>query len=113
VTPATWTFERERDRLAIAREERPDGVRLSIILNGSPRSYHFPGVLAARRFQADMETFLVHSNWSFVMFSDDRRRRRDRRGFPRTTERRRWWTDGVATPQKSRLTHQTSKSAAT
>jgi hypothetical protein len=44
-------------------------------------------------FQADMEAFLVQSGWSFEAFSPDRRSGRDRRQFPRVSDRRRWWTD--------------------
>jgi len=46
------------------------------------------------RFQADMETLLTHTGWSFVGFQPERRGRRDRRTMPRMNERRRWWTDG-------------------
>ena len=49
---------------------------------------------ARERFKADMETLLLHTGWSFVGFTPERRNRGDRRSFPRITERRRWWTDG-------------------
>ena len=61
----------------------------------SPRAYAFDDVLALSRFQNDMEQFLVAIGWSLVEFSPERRRGRDRRSFPRLTERRRWWTDVV------------------
>src|SRR5262249_26262929 len=51
-------------------------------------------------FQVDMEAFLIGSGWSFVAFSPERRSGRDRRSFPRISDRRRWWTDGSSEPPK-------------
>jgi len=43
-----------------------------------------------------METFLLRTGWTFASFSPERRIPLDRRTFPRiTSDRRRWWTDGV------------------
>jgi hypothetical protein len=69
--------------------------------NGTPRSFFFSDLDRLVAFQADMEAFLVRSGWSLLGFSPDRRRGRDRRHFPRPTERRRWWTDGVLTGSES------------
>jgi hypothetical protein len=90
----TWTFAREADELAIVRPQESHGLLLVVTMNGSSRAYTFPSETATEKFKADMETLLLHTGWSFVGFTPDRRGRRDRRTFPRPLERRRWWTDG-------------------
>ena len=65
--------------------------------DGQDRSYYFADIVPLVRFQDDMEAFLLQTGWSFAGFSPDRRTGRDRRTFPRLTERRRWWTDGPGT----------------
>jgi len=89
-----WTFAREDDELTIVRAAASQGCALIVVLNGSPRTYTFRDERATVRFQADMETLLTHTGWSFVGFQPKRRARRDRRAMPRINERRRWWTDG-------------------
>jgi len=95
----TWTFERNADRLDIRRSavDADGSVRLIVTVDGSPRSYPFNDLPAAIRFQSDMEDFLLKTGWSFVQFVPERRTGRDRRDFPRLSERRRWWTDGMTT----------------
>ena len=61
--------------------------------DGAPRSYFFQSIEKLVPFQTDMESFLISTGWTFVAFSPDRRTGRERRNFPRLTERRRWWTD--------------------
>jgi len=95
-----WRFERQGQRLEIRRAEATAGVRLEVTVNGSPRSYPFADLAAAIRFQSDMEDFLLKTGWSFVEFAPERRTGRDRRDFPRLSERRRWWTDGMTTLKK-------------
>lgn len=103
VEPFTWTFVRgdeKQEHLTIVRIETPDAasqpaVRLIVTTNGSARNFEFTDPEAARRFQADMEALLLHTGWSFAGFTPERRSGRDRRGFPRLNERRRWWTDGT------------------
>jgi hypothetical protein len=90
---AKWTFARAGDELTIARPGQ-SGLLLIVTLNDSSRTFTFPDEKATMRFQADMETLLTHTGWSFVGFLPERRNRRDRRTFPRLAERRRWWTDG-------------------
>jgi hypothetical protein len=90
----TWTFARAGDELTIVRPSEAHGRLLVVTLNDSSRTFTFPDEQASMRFQADMETLLTHTGWSFVGFLPERRNRRDRRSFPRLTERRRWWTDG-------------------
>ena len=101
-----WTFVRGvngEERLTIVRDREGDGpqVGLTVITNGEPRSFAFDDVVAAVRFQSDMELFLLQTGWSFVQFSPEQRTYRDRRTFPRLTERRRWWTDARASPVTS------------
>jgi len=102
VDELAWTFVRgdeNKERLTIVRGVGDDsqGVRLTITVNGAARSVDFVDVMAAVRFQCDMEAFLLRSGWSFVAFSPEHRTNRDRRSFPRLRERRRWWTDGTVT----------------
>ena len=101
--PFTWTFVRGdagEEHLTIVRVGGPDdeadeGIHLVVTTNGTARSFNFTDREAARRFQSDMEALLLRTGWSFVGFSPERRTGRDRRGFPRLNERRRWWTDGT------------------
>jgi hypothetical protein len=91
-----WTFERHGERLVLHREETVNGVNLVVVSeNGVPRSYPFDSMDRLVAFQSDMESLLVRTGWSFVAFTPDRRSGRDRRGMPRESERRRWWTDGL------------------
>jgi hypothetical protein len=90
----TWTFARAEDELTIVRQAAPQGCALIVVLNDSPKTYSFRDERSMVRFQADMETLLTHTGWSFVGFQPERRTRRDRRTMPRVNERRRWWTDG-------------------
>jgi hypothetical protein len=100
VNELAWTFvrgDKDKEHLTIVRGagEGPDGVRLMITVDGATRSFDFTDVMAAVRFQCDMEAFLVRSGWSFIAFAPEHRTNRDRRSFPRLRERRRWWTDGT------------------
>ena len=90
----TWTFAREADELTIVRQAASQECALIVVLNDSPKTYSFRDERSMVRFQADMETLLTHTGWSFVGFQPERRGRRDRRTMPRMNERRRWWTDG-------------------
>jgi hypothetical protein len=58
-----------------------------------PQMYAFEDLLHLTWFQSDMDEFLVHTGWSLLEFSPERRQWGDRRTFPRLTERRCWWTD--------------------
>jgi hypothetical protein len=103
VNEATWTFVRGEDdgqRLTIRRASDDGGAHsyLTVTLDGSTRTYNFPDMTAAMRFQSDMEAFLLKSGWSFIEFAPDRRTGTDRRRAPRLlADRRRWWTDGMVT----------------
>jgi hypothetical protein len=90
----TWVFSRGSERLELCRRDSEDGLLLVVTGEGSPRSYRFTEMLALVNFQCDMEAMLLKTGWTFVGFSPERRKGRDRRTFPRLTERRRWWTDG-------------------
>jgi hypothetical protein len=89
-----WTFGRREERLVLRRETTTGGELLVVVENGKPRSFVFEDLDRLVTFQSNMEEFLVRSGWSLLEFSPDRRRGRDRRHFPRLSERRRWWTDG-------------------
>ena len=67
---------------------------LIIVGDGAPRSYRFDEMMALINFQCDMEALLLKTGWSFIQFSPERRTGKERRTWPRMTERRRWWTDG-------------------
>lgn len=95
----TWTFTRGDERLEISHETVDDGVMLVVADDGAPRSYFFREAVRLEVFQRDMETLLLKTGWSFVSFVPEKRRGRDRRGWPRKSDdRRRWWTDGVEQP---------------
>jgi len=92
---ATWVFERAGQRIELQHQETDNGARLMISGSGEPRSYQFKDAIALVRFQSDMEALLLKTGWSFNEFLPDRRSVADRRTWPRLTERRRWWTDGL------------------
>ena len=94
VDEPTWVFERRNQYLQLRRSETGDGKLLVIVGEGAPRSYRFNEMTDLVEFQADMEALLLKTGWTFVAFSPERRTGRDRRTWPRLTERRRWWTDG-------------------
>ncbi len=86
-----WVFGRGSERLTL--ERRGEGT-LAVIKDSEPaRVYEFGDVIRLTRHQMQMEEFLIHTGWSLQEFFPERRRGRDRRRFPRLTERRRWWTD--------------------
>ena len=92
----TWTFDRAGEQLLVQRDAR-DGSSCALIVtrSGVSRTIEFPELPALVRFQTDMDTFLLRTGWLLLNYAPDRRRR-DRRKFPRaSTDRRRWWTDGV------------------
>ena len=96
-----WTFARREERLSLRRQETEEGFLLVVTENGTPRSYFFDEITKLTTFQVDMEAFLIGSGWSFVAFSPERRTGRDRRTFPRISDRRRWWTDGSGSPPEN------------
>jgi hypothetical protein len=102
VGTGAWTFIKAENRLEVCRQETADGAVLVITENSGSRSYKFQNVAALIRCQADMEKFLLRTGWTFLGFSPDRRTGHERRRFPRLLERRRWWTDGLPPPRRSR-----------
>ena len=91
-----WTFQRGDERLRLQRHGSNTGYELMVIGQGEPRTYAFPDLGTVEKFQADMESFLLKTGWSFEHFSPERRTGTDRRTFPRVdVDRRRWWTDGL------------------
>lgn len=98
----SWTFVKDGITLAVSRAETPEGFVLGIHGNDEPRSYAFAELPRLVAFQEDFETFLLATGWTFVSFSPDRRAGHERRHFSRLlNDRRRWWTDGMATPMAS------------
>jgi hypothetical protein len=95
VEDQVWTFARGSQRLTLRRQQAEGGILLVVTENGASRSYFFDEITKLTTFQVDMEAFLIGSGWSFVAFSPERRTGRDRRTFPRISDRRRWWTDGA------------------
>lgn len=94
-----WTFVRGDERLEISRTDVDDGVMMILTGDGAPRSYFFREGLRLEIFQRDMETLLLKTGWTFANYSPEKRRGRDRRGWPRlANDRRRWWTDGANDP---------------
>jgi len=92
-----WTFERATERLTVRRRIAPELFELEIEpSDGEPRVHRFDEERKFLAFQDDLQYMLVHSGWTLLQFAPDRRRGRDRRGFPRKhNDRRRWWTDGT------------------
>lgn len=109
VEQGVWKFSRGTDVLYITREPLDDGMALVIAGEGEPRSYFFEETSRLEMFQKDMETLLLKTGWTFLLFEPDRRSGRDRRGWPRrATDRRRWWTDGTT---RTRLTREADQAA--
>jgi hypothetical protein len=97
-----WTFEREGERLEIRRHHDGEGMRLTVTRGDEPHSYGFRDAMELINFQSDMEALLVQTGWTFVAFSPEHRAGQDRRTWPRMTERRRWWTDGLRAAPEAR-----------
>lgn len=99
-----WIFARGDERLCLRRTSDGQRCFLGVDGVGDPRAYEFPDIDALQRFQEDFEKLLLGTGWTFVSFSPDRRRGRERRHFSRLlTDRRRWWTDTV--PRADRSAH--------
>ena len=98
-----WTFERAAERLIVRRRITLELFELEIeSSDGEPRVHRFDEERKFLAFQDDLQYMLVHSGWTLLQFAPDRRRGRDRRGFPRKhNDRRRWWTDGTQTVESS------------
>jgi len=94
-----WTFEREAERLIVRRRADSDSDSFAVEIessDGVPRVHCFSEESKFLEFQNDLQYMLVHSGWTLLEFAPDRRKGRDRRGFPRVrNDRRRWWTDGA------------------
>jgi hypothetical protein len=95
VETLVWTFVRGEERLELCREETRTGINLVVAGSGVPRTIAFSTLERLVSFQSDMETLLLRTGWHFTAFSPEQRSATDRRGFPRITERRRWWTDST------------------
>lgn len=88
-----WTFGKGQERLSLGRQSE-SGAFVVARPDDEVREYSFTDTARLLAFQSDMEAFLLKTGWTLLAFSPERRRRsRDRRGFPRLADRRRWWTD--------------------
>jgi hypothetical protein len=82
--------------LRLERRVQDDEIVLVVRQPEGAREFPFETLEALEGFQNAMETFLLRIGWTFASFSPERRTPLDRRTFPRiTSDRRRWWTDGV------------------
>jgi hypothetical protein len=92
-----WTFERNGERLIVRQRAEDGAFELETKPQDGPaRVSAFEGARELAVFQNDLQYMLVHTGWTLLRFSPDRRRGGDRRGFPRReNDRRRWWTDGA------------------
>lgn len=96
VTQGVWTFRKDRTSLSLERRGLSDDCVLVVRQPDGTREFPFANLEALEEFQNTMETFLLRTGWTFASFSPERRTPLDRRTFPRiTSDRRRWWTDGV------------------
>jgi hypothetical protein len=103
---SVWSFTRGIEHLQIRRQPADEGVTLSIVGDGAPRSYVFSDEVRLEAFQRDMETLLLNTGWTFDGYAPDQRHGRDRRGWPRNAnDRRRWWTDGRPTRKRQKETN--------
>ena len=101
MTEGVWTFKKDRDSLSLERRGQGEAVVLVVRQPDSARELPFESPEALERFQDTMETFLLRTGWTLTSFSPERRTPLDRRTFPRlTSDRRRWWTDGI--PEETR-----------
>ena len=101
MTEGVWTFKKGRDSLSLERRGQGEAVVLVVRQPDSARELAFENLQALERFQDTMETFLLRTGWTLASFSPERRTPLDRRTFPRlTSDRRRWWTDGI--PEETR-----------
>ena len=101
MTEGVWTFKKGHDSLSLERRGQGEAVVLVVRQPDSARELPFESLGALERFQDTMETFLLRTGWTLASFSPERRTPLDRRTFPRlTSDRRRWWTDGI--PEETR-----------
>jgi hypothetical protein len=99
-----WVFVRGEERLTVRRGTSEDGFVLELQDSSEPRSVPFKDELSLITFQSDMETVLLQTGWSLESFEPDNRTGRDRRSWPRlSSDRRRWWTDGLPKGRRARL----------
>ena len=95
----TWTFAKGGDELTV--EQWLDGESVSVALTRAyetgaetVHSYAFDHP-SAEHFHANLDKALLEFGWSFVGYLPQRRTHEDRRQRLRSSERRRWWTDGA------------------
>jgi hypothetical protein len=96
----TWTFAKGGDELTV--EQWLDGDSVAVALTRAyetgaetVHSYAFADQSSADQFHANLDKALLEFGWSFVGYLPQRRSHEDRRQRLRSSERRRWWTDGA------------------
>ena len=95
-----WTFAKGADELTVEQWVEPGGVAVALKrVDGTGaetvHSYEFADEAAADEFHAKLDKALMEFGWSFVGYLPQRRTHEDRRQRLRSSERRRWWTDGA------------------
>jgi hypothetical protein len=99
VADGVWTFKKDHAFLSLERLVKSGKRVLMVRQSEGVRELAFEDLAALEDFQHTMETFLLRTGWTFASFSPERRTPLDRRTFPRmTSDRRRWWTDGIPEP---------------
>ena len=95
-----WTFAKGGDELTVEQWVEPGGLAVALTRADETgaetvHSYEFADESSAEQFHANLDKALLEFGWSFVGYLPQRRTHEDRRQRLRSSERRRWWTDGV------------------
>jgi hypothetical protein len=95
-----WTFAKGADELTV--EQWVEGGTVMVTLTRAfetgqetVQEYEFSDQSAAEQFHANLDKAMLEFGWSFVGYLPQRRSHDDRRQRLRTSDRRRWWTDGA------------------
>ena len=99
-TSRVWTFAKGGDELIVEQWIEGEGVAVALTRADETgaetvHSYEFADETAADEFHAKLDKALMEFGWSFVGYLPQRRSQEDRRQRLRSSERRRWWTDGA------------------
>jgi hypothetical protein len=95
-----WTFAKGVDELTVEQWVEPEGVAVALTrVDGTGgetvHSYEFADQSSADQFHVNLDKALLEFGWSFVGYLPQRRTQEDRRQRLRSSDRRRWWTDGA------------------
>lgn len=95
-----WTFAKGGDEVTVEQWAEPETVVVVITREyetgaQTVHSYEFAEHSSAEQFHANLDEALLKFGWSFVGYLPQRRTHEERRQRLRSSDRRRWWTDGV------------------